>query len=195
VNFLFLKEAQNFESDLVNTECRFFSIDVEIDEDQGLRAYDKYIPKEAKHGDMIKTSTKYLRSLEVYFVNSTLIELDPTVNSGYKCKLIRELCQEDTTGSGYCSVPKVVTRKIKNPIKFYEGAFDFFEDYSEIDFTGIDIDTVAHQELLKEFTGGRSVSADKECFYFLSGTESDPTKGKLKFLFSIIFNILICLII
>jgi len=132
---------------------------------------------------MIKISEKCLRSLEIYFVNLTLIELDPSdpLNSGYKCKLIRELCQEDLTGSGYCSVPKSVTKKMKNPIKFYNNAFDYLENYNEIDFRGVNIDSEAHQDLLKEFTGGRSVSFDRECFYFLTENEWDSKKGLINF--------------
>lgn len=132
---------------------------------------------EAKHGDIITTPHKYNRSLEVYFVNSVLIELED--NKGFMVE--RHLCQEDPTDSGYCCVPKDVTKKIKNPLKFYENAFQF-KDYTEKDFSGIDIDTDAHQELISSLSGGRKVASEKKCFYFLEYNQWDSSEGNfLKF--------------
>lgn len=145
-----------------------------------IKTYDNQIPSYTKHGDIVTTPEKYSRSLEVYFVNCKLEELDDKskseLNADYKYRLIRTLCQEDQSGSGYCCVPKEITRKLKNPVKFYENAFSF-ENYKEKDFSGIDIDSVEHQDMIKQFTGGRTVRKDKLCFYFLENNEWDSSRG------------------
>lgn len=117
---------------------------------------------------------KYSRSLEVYFVNFVLSEVD--VGGQYKYKLVKKLCQEDRSAAGYCNVPREVTRKLKNPLEFYAGSFTFGE-YSEADFAGIDIDTEAHQELIKSFTGGRLVSSNKTCCFLFDNNEWEASKG------------------
>lgn len=145
-----------------------------------INSYESRIPNSSKHGDIVTTPEKYSRSLEVYFVNCILEELNDETKSelsaDYKYRLRRRLCQEDQSGSGYCCVPKEITRKLKDPIKFYENAFNF-DNYKEKDFSGIDIDTVEHQNMIKTFTGGRAVGNDKQCFYFLENNEWDSTKG------------------
>ena len=136
---------------------------------------------EAMHGDIITTPEKNLRSMEVYFVNVDLIlntNAENNLKSKNKFKLERHLCQEDLDGSGFCCVPLVVTRKIKDPVKFYENAFTF-DNYDEIDFSGIEIDTIIHQELIQRYTGGKFVHQNRKCFYFLNKNEWDSKSGKV----------------
>ena len=136
--------------------------------------YEKLLPDEAFHGDMIAIGEKNLRSLNVFFVNSIVVE-DKCSSS--KFKLIRKLVQKDPTGSGCCCVPNEVSTRIKDPIKFYENAFNF-ETYDEVDFSGIEIDTKSHQELIQKFTNGKSVHPSRKCFYFLSFNEWDSSSGE-----------------
>ena len=74
-------------------------------------------------------------------------------------------------------MPLEVTRRILDPVEFYDGAFTF-DNYDEIDFEGIEIDTRLHQGVIKRFTGGRPVDTARLCFYFLSRNEWDSTGGK-----------------
>jgi hypothetical protein len=169
-------------SEFVKEKCRHFKIDKKVDWDTFssdiLEFYEQYIPNEAMHGDIITTPEKHLRSMEVYFVNCVIVELDEKRKKELKKNYMMEkkLCQEDLTGSGYCCVPLKVSKKIKDPIKFYENSFTF-ENYDEIDFSGIEIDTEIHQDVIKKFTGGKPVDFTRKCFYFFSNNEWDSTNG------------------
>jgi hypothetical protein len=186
-----LNDVKLIENDLDRTEyltkipirekCQHFAIYAKVDwnEFSGdiLEFYEQHIPDDAMHGDIITTPEKNLRSMEVYFVNVNLIEELVAVDSKISnFKLERRLCQEDLGGSGFCCVPIEVTRKIKDPIKFYENAFTF-DNYDEIDFSGIEIDTVLHQDLIKRYTGGKSVHTSRKCFYFFEFNEWDSKAG------------------
>lgn len=181
---IFYKDRPNFEKEIIREKCHHFQVDAKVNWDTFssdiLNFYEMYIPDDAKHGDIITTSEKYLRSMEVYFVNSILIELDEKTknenNGEYNYKLVRRLCQEDLGGSGYCCVPKAITNKLPDPIKFYENSFTF-DNYDEIDFAGIDIDTGVHQELIKGYTGGKPVDLSRKCFWLFSNNEWDSTSG------------------
>lgn len=148
-----------------------------------LEFYEGHIPYDAMHGDIITTPEKNLRSMEVYFVNVDLAETlvnpneEKNLKSKNKFKIERHLCQEDLGGSGFCCVPLIVTRKIADPIKFYENAFTF-DNYDEIDFSGIEIDTVIHQELIQRYTGGKYVHPNRKCFYFFEFNEWDSKAGQ-----------------
>ena len=78
-------------------------------------------------------------------------------------------------------MPLKVTRKLNNPVEFYEDSFNFDNEYSEADFGGIVISGVCHQELLMSFSGNRPIGINKELHYFLSFNEWDYEKGKLIF--------------
>ena len=98
------------------------------------------------------------------------------MNSSVNYRLVKRLIQEDQSGSGYCTVPKEVTKKLRNPIEFYEGSLTFGE-YTEADFGGIGIDTEAHQDLIQKFSGGRQVALERQCFYFFENNEWEASKG------------------
>lgn len=170
----------------IRDKCKHYTVYAKVDwnEFDGdiLEFYEKHMPDEAMHGDIITTPEKNLRSMEVYFVNCDLVESDcideTSLKSKNKFKFERHLCQEDLGGSGFCCVPIVVTRKMPDPIKFYENAFTF-DCYDEIDFSGIEIDTVIHQDLIQRHTGGKPVHPDRKCFYFFEFNEWDSKSGKL----------------
>ena len=177
----FFKVKPSF-ADLTGKECQRHSLDFDIDFEKELNFYDKFIPDGAKHGDMIIAGKKQLRSMEIYYVKSDIIEIpeaDEMFTKGFRFKVVNRLCQEDESGSGYTNVPKEVTSRLKNPITFYENSFKF-DDYAEIDFGGFKIDTEAHQDLIQTFTNGRPVSYDKECSFLLDGNEWGD-KGKFSF--------------
>ena len=181
----FFKEKPQLHGDIIREKCQHYSIKAKVNWDKFssdiLEFYQQYIPDDAKHGDIITTSDKYLRSMEVYFVNSSLVELDDEAkqqnNNEYNYKLVRTLCQEDLSGEGYCCVPKQVTIKMVDPIIFYENSFTF-DNYDEIDFSGIDLDTEVHQELIQTFTNGRPVDLSRKCFWLFANNEWDSSSGK-----------------
>ena len=76
-------------------------------------------------------------------------------------------------------MPIEISKKLTDPIKFYDNAFSF-DGYNEIDFLGIEIDPKAHQDLIKKATGGRIVSDKKQVFYFLDDNEWEAGKGNKK---------------
>ena len=165
-------------SNFLNEKCRHHKITATVDwntfSGDILEFYQELVPAEAKHGDIITTSVKNLRSMEVYFVNCFIIELE----ANKRFKLVKQLLQEDPSGSGYCCVPLEIAKKIADPVKFYENAFTF-DNYDEVDFSGIEIDTELHQDVIKRFTGGKLVSPNRKCFYFFSNNEWDSTCGNL----------------
>ena len=140
-----------------------------------LASYEKILPERTMHGDMVIIGPKMLRSLNVFFVNC--IEVEDKCSTS-KVRLIRKLIQKDPSGSGCTCVPVEVTARINNPIKFYENAFNF-ENYDEVDFTGIEIDTKEHRAVIEKFTNGRTVHSTRKCVYFLSFNEWDSSSGKL----------------
>ncbi len=182
---IYYKDKPDLQKDIIREKCHHYSIDAKVDwntfNGDILEFYEMYIPDDAMHGDIVTTSEKFLRSMEVYFVNAVLVELDDAAkkekNYEYNYKLVRRLCQEDLDGSGYCCVPKVITSKMSEPIKFYENSFTF-DNYDEIDFAGIDVDTEVHQELIKRYTGGRGVDFGRKCFWLFSNNEWDSSCGK-----------------
>lgn len=141
-----------------------------------LASYEKILSDEAMHGDMIIIGPKMLRSLNVFFVNCIIVEDKCSVS---KFRLIRKLIQKDSSGSGCTCVPVEVTARISNPMKFYENAFNF-ENYDEVDFAGIEIDTKEHRAVIEKFTDGKTVHSTRKCFYFLSFNEWDSSSGKFK---------------
>lgn len=185
---IYYKHRPDLQKDIIRDKCRHYQIDAKVDWDSHdsdiLHFYEMYIPDEATHGDVIVTPQKYLRSMEVYFVNCVLIELDEQTkrekNHEYNYKLVRRLCQEDLGGSGYCCVPKEITNKLQDPIRFYENSLTF-DNYDEIDFAGIDIDTQVHQDLIRTFTGGKPVDFSRKCFWFFEYNEWDSCSGRLFF--------------
>ena len=160
------KENKNEDEDEDDEEAEFNQINIST--------YEKLIPDDAFHGDMIVIGEKTLRSLNVYFVNTIVVE-DKCSSS--KFKLIRKLVQKDPTGSGCCCVPNEVACRLKDPIKFYENAFNF-DTYDEVDFSGIEIDTKSHQDIIEKFTNGKPVHTSRKCFYFLQFNEWDSSSGK-----------------
>ena len=162
----------------VRDKCIHFKINAEIDvenyEGNLVEFYESNLSEDCMHGDIVTGAKKFLRSLEVYFVNSVW-----ETNEDGKNKLKRHLVQKDLSSSGYCCVPIEVTIKIKDPVTFYENAFKF-DDYDEIDFSGIEIDTKYHQNIIRRFTGGKPVHFSRKCFYFLSYNEWDLNKGIFK---------------
>ncbi len=182
---IYYKDKPDLQKDIIREKCHHYSIDAKVDwntfNGDILEFYEMYIPDDAMHGDIVTTSEKFLRSMEVYFVNAVLVELDDAAkkekNYEYNYKLVRRLCQEDLDGSGYCCVPKVITSKMSEPIKFYENSFTF-DNYDEIDFAGIDVDTEVHQELIKRYTGGRGVDFGRKCFWLFSNNEWDSSCGE-----------------
>ena len=160
----------------VREKCKHFTIDVKVDTENFdgnlIELYEENLPEDCMHGDIVTGGEKCLRSMEVYFVDCVLLE--PTESS--KKSMKRCLIQRDPSGSGYCCVPIEVTRKIKDPLKFYENAFSF-ANYDEIDFSGIQIDTIVHQSVIQQFTGGKPVHPSRKCFYFFSYNEWDSTSG------------------
>jgi hypothetical protein len=158
----------------IRDKCRhYFLNSLSGDEDfssRDLKAYERLLPGDASHGDMIIIGEKSLRSLNVYFLSYELNNQN----------LTRKLVQKDLSGSGYSCVPIEVTKMLQDPLKFYDNAFHF-GDYDEIDFSGIEIDTQVHQNLIKQFTNGKAVSSNRKCFYFLSYNEWDSSRGKHQF--------------
>ena len=136
---------------------------------ENLAIYESYLPLEVTHGDIVIIGEKTLRSLNIYFVNVIYTGKDKQY---YK----RELIQNDPSESGYCCVPLQVTRHLSDPLKFYEDAFNF-NNYDEVDFSGIEIDTRVHESIIKKFTGGKRVAYNRKCFYFLSNNDWDSTSG------------------
>ena len=183
---IYYKYKPDLQKDIIRDKCRHYQIDAKVDWDTFnadiLNFYEMYIPDEAMHGDVIVTPQKNFRSMEVYFVNCALVELDEQSrrekNYEYNYKLVRRLCQEDLSGSGYCCVPKEITNTLQDPIKFYENSLTF-DNYDEIDFAGIDVDTRIHQDLIRTFTGGRPVDFSRKCFWFFEYNEWDSTSGRL----------------
>lgn len=146
-------------------KCRHFFINQNYDPNSNesrIHFYERQIPDQARHGDMLIGGAKDLRSMNVFYVN---------VES-----MTKKLCQKDPSGSGYTCVPLEISKKIPDPIKFYENSFSF-NGYSEMDFLGIEIDTRAHQDFIKKATGGRNVNDNKQVFYFLDDNEWEAGKG------------------
>lgn len=178
-----LKENEDYLTKIpIRDKCHHYTVYAKVDwnvfSGDILEFYEQHIPDEAMHGDMITTPEKNLRSMEVYFVNCDLVEnkSNDLKSKNNKYKLVRHLCQEDLGGSGFCCVPICVTRKMKDPIRFYENAFTF-DNYDEIDFSGIEIDTAAHQELIQKYTNGKPVHPSRKCFYFFEFNEWDSRSG------------------
>jgi hypothetical protein len=139
---------------LNNEKCQHFKVK---------ELKDSNIPIEAKHGDMIVGPVKNLRSMEVYFVTITT-------------KGDKQLIQQDTTSSGYCSVPLKITQFIENPISFYNDAFNY-DQWSETDFLGFEIDAKKHKNAISQYTNGRIVNENRKLFYFVSDNEWDIETG------------------
>ena len=146
-------------------KCKHFEVELEQQSDLSMSELlpmcEKKIPNEAKHGDIIYVK-KFLKSLDVFFLDCT------EDSNGFLIE--KRLTQTDSLQTGCCSVPIDVTRKIKDPVYFYCGAFNF-SDYTDDDFLGIEIDATVHDELVKRFTGGKSVSKSHRCFYFHAPNE------------------------
>lgn len=182
----------------ISDKCKRYRVNIEQEGEQqvpGVDLLEKHIPIQGSHGDMVIIGEKALRSLNVYFIN-VIIEEDEN-----ECKkVVRKLVQTDNTGSGYCCVPLEVTRKIDDPLKFYENSFTF-DEYDEIDFSGIEIDTVEHQHVIKRFTNGKEVAPNRKCFYFfltMNGTLAVVNRGLISsrlnfFKFKYYFSIKVCL--
>jgi hypothetical protein len=170
------------ESDLVQVrnQCKQFKIDlklnnshfVESSDDSLVHSFSHLIPSEANHGDLVVIGEKNMRSKNVYFVNCIVSKSD---NSS-KPMVSKTLARKDTGASGYGCVPIDVTCRIKNPLVFYENAFTF-DNYDEIDFSGIEIDTEFHQEVIQKFTNGKPVDWERKCFYFFSFNEWNTSGG------------------
>jgi hypothetical protein len=150
---------------MTKERCKHFEVELEeqseLSMSELLPICEKKIPKAAKHGDIIYTQ-KFLKSLDVFFLDCIY-----DINGGL---VEKRLTQTDFYETGCCSVPIDVTRKINDPIYFYEGAFKF-SDYNDEDFIGIEIDTDLHQELIKRYTGGKTVHRTRKCFYFTTVSE------------------------
>ena len=168
-------QANDEECLQIRDKCRHFAFDVKVDPEEIdknlIEFYESNLPEECMHGDIVTGAEKTLRSMEVYFVNCVWETCDEA-----KRRLKRRLVQKDLSGSGYCCVPIEVTQKIKDPLRFYENAFTF-SNYDEIDFSGIQIDTKIHQNVIRQFTGGKQVHFSRKCFYFFSYNEWDSTNG------------------
>ena len=69
---IFYKHKPDLQRDIIRERCRHFQITATIDwsthSTDILDFYAMYIPDDASHGDICTTSTKHLRSMEVYFV-------------------------------------------------------------------------------------------------------------------------------
>ncbi|RNA40504.1 hypothetical protein BpHYR1_001649 [Brachionus plicatilis] len=147
----------------VGQKCQRFVNDQIYDPDMDLSMKNfcsQFIPDEARHGDMLVCGEKDLRSMNIFFLNGES----------------RNLVQKDPTGSGYTCVPLEITRKIPDPIEFYNGAFNF-KNYEEIDFYGIEIDPLAHNNLIKSLTNGRSAAGHKILYYFFDENEWEQGRG------------------
>jgi hypothetical protein len=148
--------------------------EIDLNIASNLASYEKILPDEALHGDMVIIGPKCLRSLNVFFVNCIIVEDKCSMS---KFRLIRKLIQKDSSGSGCTCVPIEVTSRISNPIRFYENAFNF-ENYDEVDFSGIELDTREHRAVIEKFTNGKVIHSSRKCFYFLSFNEWDSSSGK-----------------
>ncbi|CAF0947658.1 unnamed protein product [Brachionus calyciflorus] len=145
------------------SQCRHFFINQNYNPDTNVSKqdfYSSFIPNDVKHGDMLVCGEKDLRSMNIFYYDSST----------------KKLVQKDPSGSGYTCVPLEITKSITNPIEFYQDAFKF-NGYDEIDFLGIELDAQVHQDLVKEFTNGRQVSFDKTLFYFLTDNEWESEAG------------------
>jgi hypothetical protein len=146
--------------------CKHYEVELEeqseLSMSELLPICEKKIPNEAKHGDIIFVK-KFLKSLDVFFLDCTE-DLNGFI-------VEKRLTQTDSFENGCCSVPLDVTRKIKDPIHFYSKAFKF-SDYTDDDFLGIEIDPYVHDNLIRRYTGGKSLN-DKtlKCFYFHTPNE------------------------
>ena len=170
--------AQNIPSETITIKekcSRYFINNIEEFCLSEVDSYEKNVPIEATLGDMVIFGEKTLRSMNVFFINCVPVD-NKSNDIEESDKMVRKLVQKDPTGSGNCCVPLEVTSKIKNPIKFYENAFNF-DSYDEVDFSGIEIDTEVHQDVIKTFTGGKEVAKNRKCMYFFSYNEWDSSSG------------------
>lgn len=137
---------------------------------KNLSVYETYLPKQVAHGDIIIIGEKKLRSLNIFFVN---VIFTSSIDRKY---FKRELVQSDPSQSGYCCVPLDVSKRLRDPLKYYQDAFNF-NNYDEIDFSGIEIDPKVHEPLIKKFTNGKRVAYNRKLFYFLSNNDWDSSSG------------------
>jgi hypothetical protein len=126
-----MDDAKYLELNDEKEKCSHYYIDelegFETLNEESLAQYESYLPAQVTHGDIVIIGEKKLRSLNIFFVNVVYT----SDGSYYK----RQLMQSDPSQSGYCCVPVEVSRKIRDPLRFFEDAFNF-NNYDEVDFSG-----------------------------------------------------------
>ncbi len=118
----------------------------------------------AEHGDLVFDPAGGPRTLGVKFVEALGANGKPLKH--------RKLVQQDTSGSGYCSVPLDVTRHFADPVARYLPSLAIRSDQGDgislDDWLAIELDGEAHAKLLKQQAGGRAVDAGRRVVYFVN---------------------------
>ncbi len=96
------------------------------------------------------------------------------LDQGGKALNEKKLVQRDSTGSGYASVPLEITRHFADPVGRYLPHLSIRLDGQKTeavrreDWYAIELDAVAHADLLQQQTGGRPVAPNRQVTYFVN---------------------------